>query len=766
MNHTTFKKTCLCAHDELCALVADYSFVRAEDFAYDIFIRMTALLYAESSGALVPGPFVGQWISQLPYLGRCFLLTDDREASLMEELAPALEPIYATLKKQFDRQCARGDVRIVGWMHQYFLTRAKQSVFSDYRFGRKATGDDIAFVTQLFTPDWIVSYLVENSLGRLWLETHEDSPLASRMKYYTHSQVDDALKRCEGTAPEKPGSAVTLGIRTCQSISVVDPACGAGHILVYAFDLLVQMYQEMGYDNARIPQMIFKYNLTGLEIDQRVASVARFSLVMKACEVYPNFLQEEILGVDDPCVPHIVCLKSIELTPEEQEEMGFCKEFLDAQAHMGECGSLYVSNADEVALLEQKLSAAVPSQSLHAKLAQMKRNCQVLAATYDVVVTNPPYMGSANMDAWLLGFLKRSYGDTARDLCAAFMERGFTLAPAGYVSMVTMHSWMFIFSYQRMRERLLHNRSMVTMAHLGSKAFGSIAGEVVQTTACVYSSRHVDAPGYYVRLVEFEGEKLKEQKFLAALRRVYCPWRFEAEPELFERIPGYALAYWVPQSLIDAAERSVPLREVSRPRQGLATGDNDRFLRYWHEISLKTMNKTCQNMDQAFQSGAHWFPCSKGGLFRRWYGNHEFVMAFDKESFDILKEQGNHVPGRPYYFRAGLTWGMIGTRAFSVRMLPEGFMFTNAGLACFPETADERMFLLGMLNSRVSQVVLDCLAPTINYSNGDIGKIPVLPLSDVRRAQIMHVVDDAMALSREDWDLGETSWDFKRSPLL
>lgn len=659
----------------------------------------------------------------------------------------------------------RGGVEIVGWMYQYYISERKDEVFASFKKGKKADAGAIAPATQLFTPHWIVQYLTQNSLGRLWVQTRPESALPSQMPYYI---PDDLGAEESDAASSTVAEASEKGLpRAPETITVIDPACGSGHILVYAFRLLAAMYEEAGYGRRDIPRLILRNNLTGCEIDPRAAQIASFALAMTACEWDSRFLRR-----DEKVRARVVYLRPAELSEEELGEMPYLAErtaLLDAMAHMGECGSLFVPEPEDIVALrraDDELDAREAGGDLlahhpHAMVARMLANCAPLAETYDAVIANPPYMGSSNMDKWLANWTKKRYPDSKRDLCTCFIERGFSLArPEGYSAMVTMQSWMFLGSFEVMREKMLKERSVACMAHLGARAFDAIGGEVVATTATVFGNDPSSDPASYLRLVDFDSEASKEEAIRGAIANPSCGWFYRRPSDSFKSIPGTPIAYWASDAVLRAFAAHLPLLNVAVPRQGFATGENSRFLRSWWECKL---NNSAVG-DSGSRCSLRWFPCNKGGGFRKWYGNNEIVANWENDGAEMRGFKGSVIRNPSYYFKEGMTWGTISSADLSMRYSPRGFVFETKGSMCFAASHESLMKCLGFVNSSVVKSFQAILSPTLDFHEGPLGN---LPLSD----EVFFRIDSALVeccveISRNDWDSFEASWDFLRHPMV
>lgn len=589
------------------------------------------------------------------------------------------------------------NVQVLGWMYQYYNSEVKDAFFASKA---KETPDTIGPATQLFTPDWIVRYMVQNSLGRLWMLNNPASPLRDEMEYYIEPDAEhEDFIRIGG--PE--------------DISLCDPACGSGHILVYAFELLAKMYLERGYREREIPGLVLSKNLHGMEIDPRAAQIARLALAMCARELDRRFfgrgVQADIavlapvaLGEGD--VPHGSALEKK-------------KDLVDALAHLDEVGSLLAPGEGDLSAIREAIGLTGADglfvSSSKEKLQRALSTCETLARRHDCVVANPPYMGSSSFGHFMSKWVKKNYPDVKSDLCTCFIERGFNLAKdRGYAAMITMQSWMFLGSFEKMRSSLIGSKSILSMLHLGPRAFDAIGGEVVNVTADVVYNGRAACEGAYVRLVDINGSEAKRQKALEAIGNPDCGWFYRRDAETFKQIPGAPIAYWTSDALLDAFANSATMESFAKPRQGLATGDNGRFLREWWEVCV-TSAKT-------------WVPCTKGGGFRKWYGDAEWLVDWTDEGSVLSNFNGSVIRNPNFYFKEGTSWGMISSAKFSVRSMSSQFIFTNAGLAAIADSHEDNLYVLGILNSSVAERAFSFLAPTLNFSNGDVGRMPEKPL--------------------------------------
>ena len=663
-------------------------------------------------------------------------------------------------------------VQIIGWLYQYYNTELKDDTFAQLKKNVKITKERIPAATQLFTPDWIVRYMVENSLGRLWLEGHPNAALHDGWKYY----LDEAEQEPEVEAQLAKLREEYKTIKP-EEIKVIDPCMGSGHILVYAFDVLMQIYTAAGWDQREAAQSILKNNLYGLDIDDRAAQLAYFAVMMKARQYDRRLFTRGIQ-------PHVYAITESGHTDKDGKRHKnydeytlayFCngdaklKKAMDtiiSQLHDAkEYGSiLTVTPQDWSALYarfaEIKEDIHISREAALRELLPLVQTAQALVQKYDVVVTNPPYMGSSGMGSALSNHVKAHYPDSKSDLFAVFMERCEQLVKKnGYQAMITQHAWMFLSSFEKLRTKLLAV-DIVNMAHLGARAFEEIGGEVVQTTSFVIRKSHIaDYKGEYCRLIEPTSQQGKEEMFLAGENR------YTADQSNFSKIPGAPVAYWVSEKILFAFKLYKALNEIYDARSGLQTNDNNRFLRLWFEVSV---NKTSV---LSSQDEAKWIPHLKGGAFRRWYGNQEYVVNWENNGAEVLA-LATELYGSPTrtaksidkYFLPGLTWSDVSTGLFSARKTERGFIFdTTAPTITRKDSSDMPMELLGFLNSKIAQEMLFLLAPTIHYN---CGSISLLPYTDIDNEVIEKTVLRNVKISKLDWDSYETSWDFKRNPLV
>ncbi|MCH4189979.1 MAG: BREX-1 system adenine-specific DNA-methyltransferase PglX [Bifidobacterium tibiigranuli] len=659
------------------------------------------------------------------------------------------------------------DVEIIGWLYQFYISERKDEVFAGFKNNKKAGAAEIPAATQLFTPHWIVRYLVENSVGRLWMLSHPESHLIDRMKYYI-APVDEETDFLRLSSPEE--------------LTVIDPACGSGHMLTYAFDLLYAIYEEEGYSPSQIPSLILTHNLYGTEIDQRAGALSAFALTMKARAKQRTFFNKTIQ-------PNICVIEPISFSPDElddlvtkdgdrQAEEAFWNQF----EHADTFGSLIRPDTDLTGLLAGHLAmldvgADLFRADIVSRAQRVIRQAKYLSRQYSVAVANPPYMGSKQMNSLLSQFMKEKYPDGKSDLFAAFIERcSRFMLPCGTAAMITMQSWMFLSSYEKLRASLLANQWITSMLHLGARAFDSIGGEVVSSTAFVLTNVSLDnrgaartRVGAFIRLVDGTSEAEKSVSLVAALaERTRESDFYFASAENFAAIPGSPIVYWLSEKMRSTFALGEPLSEVANLRQGLATADNSRFLREWWEVSRNRTAFACTSRQEAAASGARWFPYNKGGDFRKWYGNQEYVVNWEHDGQEI-RALGTETGGRPRsraqnvdtYFSPSVSWSDISSGEAAFRRFPAGFIHDVKGMAAFGdvELLDQIEVLM---NSSFARALLSAIAPTLNFQVGDVGKVPVTP--DI--AKLPKNTNSLVETSSEDWDVDETSWSFAANPLV
>ncbi len=681
--------------------------------------------------------------------------------------------ILAHMAHDIPEEDWRREVEIVGWMYQYYNSCRKEQSYSKLKKGGKFEVEDIAPVTQLFTPDWIVRYLVQNSLGRLWMYNRPQSALAAQMEYYTPpAQMPADYPRL--SSPEE--------LRIC------DPACGSGHILTYAFDLLYAIYEEEGYAAADIPSHILEKNLYGIELDRRAGELAYFALMMKALTHDRRILTR---GVQ----PQVCVLEPVAFTMDElsgyMDALGrdlFTEPFVQTLHQFEEAdnfGSLISPVLTEQSDIRARLELAdMPGclmlRPTHEKVQRVLEHADALSPKYHVVVTNPPYLTSSKMNARLLEWARQHYAESKTDLCTMFMERGRAmLLPHGFCAMVTMDGWMYGEKLEKLRRNVLATNTIICLAHLGTHAFEQISGEVVSVCAFVLSSSFITSyKGDYIRLVEHRTSALKAEACAAAVAAPNKLGFYRVDAEAMAFIEGSPIStYCLPLPLRRLFETNPSLQEVAEPRQGMATSDNKRFLRHWHEVSFPSIGFGFTSTREASVSGVRWFPYNKGGGTRKWYGNYCYVVDYARDGAEIkanvlrkysyLTTPDFVVKNQAFYFRASVSWSDISSTVSpsrNFRYYPAGLIFDAKGQSAFGGDYLWKMSLLSCLNTHCFQVISRIIDPRTSFQIGAFGKLPYAKKAWSRESAAR--AERLITIAKEDWDSYETSWDFSTLPLL
>lgn len=627
------------------------------------------------------------------------------------------------------------NVQVLGWMYQYYNSEVKDAFFASKA---KETPDTIGPATQLFTPDWIVRYMVQNSLGRLWMLNNPASPLRDQMEYYIEpdSEHEDFIK-----------------IGGPEDISLCDPACGSGHILVYAFELLAKMYLERGYREREIPELVLSKNLHGMEIDPRAAQIARLALAMCARDMDRRFFGRGVQA--DIAVLTPVALGEGDVPQGSALEKR--KDLVDALAHLDEVGSLLAPGEDDFAAIREAIaltgSDGLFGSSSKERLQRALDTCEVLSRRHDCVVANPPYMGSSSFGSFMSKWVKKNYPDVKSDLCTCFIERGFNLAKGrGYSAMVTMASWMFLSSFEAMRRRVLDSKSIVSMCYMGHM----VMRIAFNTSATVFANCRTNSPGSYCRIEAKDLDAVGNPVSFPAGETGF----YHRDAETFKQIPGTPIAYWASDALLSAFSKGLKLSECLIAKQGMKTADNDTFLRQWFEVSRS--KESCWSLSP---DRAKWVPYLKGGEFRKWFGNNSYVINWENDGEKLKSFPKAVLRNIKYSFRENLTWSVISSGCPAFRYTPRGFMFDGTGSCLFDNGSKSGPFVQGFLNSNIGRHFATLMSPTLTFEIGQISNYPIIP-DDAQTPKIEEFVLSNRDLAKRDWDSFETSWDFKRHPLV
>ena len=699
------------------------------------------------------------WSQFMPFM---FERVDSTQGKVDELLMPAdllaegsvLRQAVATMTPD---DCE--DVEIIGWLYQFYIAERKTEVMNGFSKSKKAGADEIPAATQLFTPDWIVRYLVQNTVGRLWMQNHPDSQLYRNWEYYIQPE------------PEQNDQSEFLHIDGPEELTVCDPACGSGHMLTYAFELLYGIYEEQGYSPSEIPGLILANNLYGMEIDERAANLAAFALTMKARAKARRFFRKE-----RQVQPHICLIRKEQFTTDEVQELNklygtsLDDEVWNTYANADVAGSLiqppeqlgqlremqWQNIPDDVTWNDFSLMSADILQQSNVVIAQTR----FLLRKYAAVVANPPYMGSKNMGDTLKRFVSDCYPQGKADLMTAFMLRSQIITEKqGYWGLIDLPSWLTLSSFEELRVWLLDKQYLVSFLDLGRGIFGSDFGSV----AFICQNAQVNGRrGYYRRLFDRHVEVRSIEKIRQLfLNSEYQQYRVDQHD--FAQIPGSPIVYWLSETMLKTFTKGEALEKVAKPRQGLATADNNRFVREWWEVSNNRTSFCCTSREEASQSGAKWFPYNKGGDFRKWYGNQEYVVNWEHDGRELNDYKPRSVIRNPQtYFRESISWSKISSGSPAFRYFPSGFIYDVAGTSIFA-SEEIRNGVLSFTNSAVAYEELTAIAPTLNFEVGQIATLPIV-------AELAQSADDnannLICIARQDWDSYETSWDYQQSALL
>lgn len=703
--------------------------------------------------------------------------------------------VIRDLVESIDEEDYKDKVEIIGWLYQYYISEKKDQVFADLKKGIKISKENIPAATQLFTPKWIVQYMIENSLGRLWLESsrkNSDKELQSNFnkeiqlnkelqsnkelqlnwKYYLEDTKQKAGTQKQIQKLIKPNLKP-------EDIKVLDPSCGSGHILVYAFDVLYDIYLQANYPEGDIPKLILENNLYGLDIDDRAGQLTSFALMMKGRSKYKGIFKSNIKlnicvvqesnGITDDIIEFFAhgdlgCKNDIKYLVET---------FHDAK----EYGSILNVNPVDFGAIEHQIKELKSKETsdilelqykdiILEKLPPLIQQARIMSGKYDVVCTNPPYMGKKNLNPSLSTYMDTNYPLGKSELYSAFILKCIDYTKnAGFTSMITIHTWMFITSFKDLRKYILDETTIISMLHTGPATFDDLnAFNVLATSFCLGKTRIKSYNSHFVRLADYykTGDKI--------LNYHNTDNKFFLEQEEFFLMPSNPVVYWVSETVRDVFKKSRPLKDYSSPKQGLATGNNNKFVRYWFEVSKENIYLKAKNSQEALESGAKWLPYNKGGNFRKWYGMNEYIVNWENDGFEIknLKDKNGKLKSRPqntgYYFKAGITWSLFGFENFGVRYKDYGYVFDVSGSSIFP-SEDLLFYVLAFLSSKVAFMYLSIMAPTVNFQVGNIGDLPLL-IDDKYKNELEILAKDNIKISREDWDEFEESWDFERHPFL
>ena len=653
-------------------------------------------------------------------------------------------------------------VQIIGWLYQYYINEPKDELINAKKQYKNV---DIPFVTQIFTSDWIVKYMVQNSLGRSWIETTGKDYSKYNWEYYLATDIDLQSEK----------------VKSPEEIRVVDPCMGSGHIIVYIFDVLMQIYVDYGYSQRDAAELILEKNIYGLDISERAYQLAYFSVMMKARKYNRSILKK---GID----PNLYVLENVPEIDNEVIEFvadgdveikSIITTTIDQFKQLGDFGSLItteqlnysvvINRIEEInsTVFEDLLSISNQRICKEVLLPYVKI-AEILSMQFDTVITNPPYIGNKFLPGDMRTFIEKNYKNYKSDIFSAFMVRILKMCkPDGQIGMLTPYVWMFISTYEELRKKVLAETSISSLVQLEYNAFEAACVPV----CCFTLQKSVrSTAGEYVRLSDFRGPDVQGPKVIEAAFNPDCGYRYSMHQEEYTLIPGSPIAYWVDKRFLDCFENGTRIDAFAYPKQGLATADNNRFLRLWFEVDIHKVGLSLPSREEALKSGFKWFPYNKGGGYKKWYGNNEYLVNWENDGFEIcnFRDDKGKQKSRPqnmeWFFKQGLSWCKITSSSFSMRYIPQGFLFDVAGCTLFVDEKDI-YYVLGYMNSKVNDYILGLISPTLNYEVGHVGSLPIV-FSDIYRDEVEMLVQENIRLCKEDWDSYENSWDFKQNPLI
>lgn len=663
-------------------------------------------------------------------------------------------------------------VEIIGWLYQYYISEKKKMIDDMLKkTNNKVTKENLPAKTQQFTPAWIVKYMVENSLGRLWLEGHKDESLKNSWKYYLEEVEQDHNVEKELEKIKEENKRLTP-----EDITVLDPAMGSGHILVYAFDILYQIYLSVGYTERDIPRLILEKNLYGLDIDDRAGQLAYFALIMKARSYSRKFFRDiernpielNICSIQES---NEISEEDIKYLSDGNEDIEKCMrylvgKFIDAKEY-GSILEIEEKNFDNFDNIEQRLNDIqykttlinINKKNILYKIKYIVKQSRLISKKYNICITNPPYMGRSAMNEKLGGYLDFYYKDYKYDLFSVFIKKGFDyIKTNGFNAMVTMQSWMFLSSFERFRKYILDNKTITSIIHMGNNVMGIAFG----TCTFILRNTKLDYTGIYNFVASDDLNEEKEPKEFPIRNKRYVT----VNSNKFYSIPGIPIAYWVSDKVRKIFYKNEALENYAKPKQGMATANNNKFLRRWSEVAFDNIGFNYESNELAAKSGLKWFPYNKGGDYRKWYGNNEYVVNWENDGYEIKKYKNSAIRNSDYYFKRGITWTLISSSNFGIRYTDKGFLFDVGGSSAFPE--DENLYyIIGLLSSKLAINFLKIQNPTLNFQVGNIANIPIIKVKDVLKNKLItNIVKECIDISKKDWDSFEISWNLKKNPII
>lgn len=722
-----------------------------------------------------------------PILNRCFgSINDYTELLLPNDVLEEGGFVDMLNHTEFITETDYKTTELLGWLYQFYISERKDEVFAAFKKGQKAEAEDIAPATQIFTPNWIVKYMVENTLGRIYLDNNPGSALEEQMPYL--------VAKAEGT------EEAIYRYERLEDLRVIDPACGSGHILLEAFDLLYAMYLDEFYSREEAIKAIFAHNLVGIDLDTRARQLATFALLLKACQRDDRFLDAHCLPrvLDMPACNrdtwrdtqgHFDCYYGLTSSQSPCEEIDAAFQLLEQAPILGSTMKFAISERTRVYLQERVACYEAKPQCSQdfEPLVQGFRLILALTDRYAAVIANPPYMGSSNMNEVLSEYVKKNYAEGKGDLATVFVQAFKQLTEVnGSYAFIVPPSWLFLSNFEKLRKGIIDTQSIQSLLHLSRGVFGADFGAVASV---IQNRQDKEAKGTYFRLVErtfqeFEQSHLRmlfeqtlanhdfkyrfkdytkevtELPYSEDGNRIYYP---NVSQKNFEKIPGSPIGYWVSPKIQEIFASNLALSAVASPCVGLQTADNARFLRLWFEVSQSRTGFGFENAASAARSQKKWFPHNKGGAFRRWYGNQEYVVNWENDGYIIKQFKGAVIRNPSFYYKSAVSWSVICSNKLNFRYYPKGFIPNMCGMCCYAEDNDNNLYILGLSNSIVAEKLFNIMNPTLNLSNGVFGKLPHILENQI---DIIKVVETNISISKQDWDAHETSWDFQRNELL
>lgn len=703
--------------------------------------------------------------SILPFL---FEQIQDYTELLLPDFLLDAESVIKVLVQNDELTNSFDEIEVIGWLYQYYIAEEKDRVFAQKSKYKK---EEIPFATQLFTPKWIVQYMVQNSLGRYWTEAHqEDEDLISNWEYFIKHEEEDFH--------EKIAPYVNKELRV-KDIKLLDPAMGSGHILVYAFEVLHQIYEKCGYPEREIPRLIIENNLYGLDIDDRAYQLAAFSVVMKAASYSRRFLRsveregiqlnlasiQETNHISDSVIAYIAKEEDGE---RYNQVKAFFKQYENAKAY----GSLINITERDITFIEEHLEHiqnnpvedllyAEQHEITKEVLPALIQQTKIMWNEYDVLVMNPPYINNKMLIPNLSNFLSKYHNDVKSDLFAAFIERSFNMVKEnGQLGFMTPFVWMFISSYEKLRNKIINNCTINNLIQLEYSAF-----EDATVPICTFTLRNYEAglKGDYLRLSDFKGAHLQPIKTIEAANNLNAPFRFEFKQSNFSKIPEQPITYWLNEQFVHLFATTNQLGDIVEAKQGLSTGNNERFVRLWHECSFESIDFDRRSLNDDKLNTKKWIPLNKGGKYRKWYGNQEYVINWESNGEVIKNFSGSVIRNPKYYFLPSVSWSDITSSDNSFRYYPSGFIFGSGGHASFPNNDLNQYELLALLNSKLINIIIKAISPTMHFDVGYFNKLPAIKLNNY---EITNLVKENIEISKADWDSFETSMFFATHPFI